>query len=320
MKIIETALQVLNDEIDGINLLKKFFDSNFEHAVKTIFDSNGKVIVTGVGKSGHVGRKISATLSSTGTPSFFIHPTEASHGDMGMIEKNDVILAISWSGETTELGDIVRFAHENKNKLIGLSSNKNSHLANSSDIALNLPNAKEACPNGLAPTTSTTMQLIVGDALAISLLNIRDFNKDNFRSLHPGGRLGAILAKVSDIMHIDDEIPVLNKGSKMSEAIIKISEKGFGCIGIILEDKLIGIITDGDLRRHMGPEMLDKSVEEIMTKDPISIPKQLLVSEALELINKQGVQGLFITDNEKKPLGFVHFHDLIKVIKNWSII
>jgi len=320
MKIIETALQVLNDEIDGINLLKKFFDSNFEHAVKTIFESNGKVIVTGVGKSGHVGRKISATLSSTGTPSFFIHPTEASHGDMGMIEKNDVILAISWSGETTELGDIVRFAHENKNKLIGLSSNKNSHLANSSDIALNLPNAKEACPNGLAPTTSTTMQLIVGDALAISLLNIRDFNKDNFRSLHPGGRLGAILAKVSDIMHIDDEIPVLNKGSKMSEAIIKISEKGFGCIGIILEDKLIGIITDGDLRRHMGPEMLDKSVEEIMTKDPISIPKQLLVSEALELLNKQGVQGLFITDNEKKPLGFVHFHDLIKVIKNWSII
>jgi arabinose-5-phosphate isomerase len=316
MKIIETALQVLNDEIDGINLLKKFFDSNFEHAVKTIFDSNGKVIVTGVGKSGHVGRKISATLSSTGTPSFFIHPTEASHGDMGMIEKNDVILAISWSGETTELGDIVRFAHENKNKLIGLSSNKNSHLANSSDIALNLPNAKEACPNGLAPTTSTTMQLIVGDALAISLLNIRDFNKDNFRLLHPGGRLGAILAKVSDIMHIDDEIPVLNKGSKMSEAIIKISEKGFGCIGIILEDKLIGIITDGDLRRHMGPEMLDKSVEEIMTKDPISIPKQLLVSEALELLNKQGVQGLFITDNEKKPLGFVHFHDLIKVIKN----
>lgn len=316
MKIIETALQVLNDEIDGINLLKKFFDSNFEHAVKTIFESNGKVIVTGVGKSGHVGRKISATLSSTGTPSFFIHPTEASHGDMGMIEKNDVILAISWSGETTELGDIVRFAHENKNKLIGLSSNKNSHLANSSDIALNLPNAKEACPNGLAPTTSTTMQLIVGDALAISLLNIRGFNKDNFRSLHPGGRLGAILAKVSDIMHIDDEIPVLNKGSKMSEAIIKISEKGFGCIGIILEDKLIGIITDGDLRRHMGPEMLDKSVEEIMTKDPISIPKQLLVSEALELLNKQGVQGLFITDNEKKPLGFVHFHDLIKVIKN----
>ena len=189
-------------------------------------------------------------------------------------------------------------------------------MAKSSDIALNLPNAKEACPNGLAPTTSTTMQLIVGDALAISLLNIRDFDKDNFRSLHPGGSLGAILAKVSDIMHIDDEIPVLNKGSKMSEAIIKISEKGFGCIGIILEEKLIGIITDGDLRRHMGPEMLNKNVEEIMTKNPISIPKELLVSEALELINKQGVQGLFITNNEKKPLGFVHFHDLIKVIKN----
>ena len=316
MKIIETALQVLNDEIDGINLLKKFFDSNFEDAVKTIFDSNGKVVVTGVGKSGHVGRKISATLSSTGTPSFFIHPTEASHGDMGMIEKNDVILAISWSGETTELGDIVRFAHENKNKLIGLSSNKNSHLAKSSNIALNLPNAKEACPNGLAPTTSTTMQLIVGDAMAISLLNMRDFDKDNFRSLHPGGTLGAILAKVKDIMHVRDEIPTLSKGCKMSEAIIKISEKGFGCIGITSNDELIGIITDGDLRRHMGPEMLEKNVEEIMTKNPLSISEDLLVSEALKIINNQSIQGLFITNKNNIPIGFVHFHDLIKVLKD----
>ena len=316
MKIIETALQVLNDEIDGINLLKKFFDSNFEDAVKTIFDSNGKVVVTGVGKSGHVGRKISATLSSTGTPSFFIHPTEASHGDMGMIEKNDVILAISWSGETTELGDIVRFAHENKNKLIGLSSNKNSHLAKSSNIALNLPNAKEACPNGLAPTTSTTMQLIAGDAIAISLLNMRDFDKDNFRSLHPGGRLGSILARVRDIMHVGEEIPILNKGCKMSEAIIKISEKGFGCIGITSDDELIGIITDGDLRRHMGPEMLEKNVEEIMTKEPLSISEDLLVSEALKLINNQNVQALFITDKKNIPMGFVHFHDLIKVLKD----
>ena len=316
MNIIESALQVLNDEIDGINLLKKFFDSNFEDAVRAIYDSSGKVIVTGVGKSGHIGRKISATLSSTGTPSFFIHPTEASHGDMGMIEKNDVIFAISWSGETTELGDIVRFAHENKNKLIGLSSNEKSHLAKSSDIPLNLPAAKEACPNGLAPTTSTTMQLIVGDALAISLLNIRDFNKDNFRSLHPGGRLGAILAKVKDVMHVSDETPILNKGCKMSEAIIKISEKGFGCIGITSEDMLIGIITDGDLRRHMGPEMLEKNVEEIMTKDPLNISDDLLVSDALKLINKQGVQGLFVTNQDKKPIGFVHFHDLIKVLKD----
>ena len=294
MKIIETALQVLNDEIDGINLLKKFFDSNFEDAVKTIFDSNGKVVVSGVGKSGHVGRKISATLS--------IRKVRYSLSKKKSYRKG--------SRKARGLSNTLN------NVSTRLSSKKNSHLAKSSDIALNLPNAKEACPNGLAPTTSTTMQLIVGDALAISLLNIRDFDKDNFRSLHPGGSLGAILAKVRDIMHIDDEIPVLNKGSKMSEAIIKISEKGFGCIGIILEEKLIGIITDGDLRRHMGPEMLNKNVEEIMTKNPISIPKELLVSEALELINKQGVQGLFITNNEKKPLGFVHFHDLIKVIKN----
>ena len=316
MKIIETALQVLNDEIEGINLLKEFFDTNFEEAVNIIFKSKGKVIVTGVGKSGHIGRKISATLSSTGTPSFFIHPTEASHGDMGMIEKNDVIFAISWSGETTELGDIVRFAHENNNKLIGLSSNKNSHLAKSSNIALNLPNAKEACPNGLAPTTSTTMQLIVGDAIAISLLNMRDFDKDNFRSLHPGGRLGSILARVRDIMHVGEEIPILNKGCKMSEAIIKISEKGFGCIGITSNDELIGIITDGDLRRHMGPEMLEKNVEEIMTKNPLSISEDLLVSEALKIINNQSIQGLFITNKNNIPIGFVHFHDLIKVLKD----
>ena len=185
MEIIESAQKALNDEIEGLSLLKEFFNSNFEEAVKAIFNSKGKVVVTGVGKSGHIGRKISATLSSTGTPSYFIHPTEASHGDMGMIEKSDIILAISWSGETTELANIVKYALENKIKLIGLSSNKESHLAKSSDIALNIPLVEEACPNGLAPTTSTTMQLVIGDAIAISLLNIREFNKDNFRSLHP---------------------------------------------------------------------------------------------------------------------------------------
>ena len=172
MEIIESAQKALNDEIEGLSLLKEFFNSNFEEAVKAIFNSKGKVVVTGVGKSGHIGRKISATLSSTGTPSYFIHPTEASHGDMGMIEKSDIILAISWSGETTELANIVKYALENKIKLIGLSSNKESHLAKSSDIALNIPLVEEACPNGLAPTTSTTMQLVIGDAIAISLLNI----------------------------------------------------------------------------------------------------------------------------------------------------
>ena len=315
MKIIESAQKALRDEIEGLSLLKEFFNSDFEKAVDAIFNSKGKVVVTGVGKSGHIGRKISATLSSTGTPSYFIHPTEASHGDMGMIEEKDIILAISWSGETTELGNIVKYALENKIKLIGLSSNKESHLAKSSNIALNIPMVEEACPNGLAPTTSTTMQLVIGDAIAISLLNIRDFNKDNFRSLHPGGQLGAALAIVKDVMHSGESLPTIDIGSPMSEALIKISEKGFGCIGVISNNSLEGIITDGDLRRHMGPEILNNKVESIMTKRPQMVSSTLLVSDALKLINNLGIQGLFVTDNGKTPIGFVNFHDLIRVIK-----
>ena len=315
MKIIESAQKALRDEIEGLSLLKEFFNSDFEKAVDAIFNSKGKVVVTGVGKSGHIGRKISATLSSTGTPSYFIHPTEASHGDMGMIEEKDIILAISWSGETTELGNIVKYALENKIKLIGLSSNKESHLAKSSNIALNIPMVEEACPNGLAPTTSTTMQLVIGDAIAISLLNIRDFNKDNFRSLHPGGQLGAALAIVKDVMHSGESLPTIDIGSPMSEALIKISEKGFGCIGVISNNSLEGIITDGDLRRHMGPEILNNKVESIMTKSPQMVSSTLLVSDALKLINNLGIQGLFVTDNGKTPIGFVNFHDLIRVIK-----
>lgn len=315
MKIIESAQKALSDEIEGLSLLKEFFNSDFEKAVDAIFNSKGKVVVTGVGKSGHIGRKISATLSSTGTPSYFIHPTEASHGDMGMIEEKDIILAISWSGETTELGNIVKYALENKIKLIGLSSNKESHLAKSSNIALNIPMVEEACPNGLAPTTSTTMQLVIGDAIAISLLNIRDFNKDNFRSLHPGGQLGAALAVVKDVMHSGESLPTIDIGSPMSEALIKISEKGFGCIGVISNNSLEGIITDGDLRRHMGPEILNNKVESIMTKRPQMVSSSLLVSDALKLINNLGIQGLFVTDDGKTPIGFVNFHDLIRVIK-----
>lgn len=315
MEIIESAQKALSDEIEGLSLLKEFFNSDFEEAVSVIFNSKGKVVVTGVGKSGHIGRKISATLSSTGTPSYFIHPTEASHGDMGMIEKSDIILAISWSGETTELANVVKYALENKIKLIGLSSNKESHLAKSSDIALNIPFVEEACPNGLAPTTSTTMQLVIGDAIAISLLNIRDFNKDNFRSLHPGGQLGAALAIIEDVMHSGESLPIIEIGSPMSEALIKISEKGFGCIGVVSNNSLEGIITDGDLRRHMGPDMLNNKVESIMTKNPQMVSSKLLVADALELINNLGIQGLFVSNNNKIPIGFIHFHDLIRVIK-----
>ena len=213
------------------------------------------------------------------------------------------------------MGNIVKYALENKIKLIGLSSNKESHLAKSSNIALNIPMVEEACPNGLAPTTSTTMQLVIGDAIAISLLNIRDFNKDNFRSLHPGGQLGAALAVVKDVMHSGESLPTIDIGSPMSEALIKISEKGFGCIGVISNNSLEGIITDGDLRRHMGPEILNNKVESIMTKRPQMVSSKLLVSDALKLINNLGIQGLFVTDDGKTPIGFVNFHDLIRVIK-----
>ena len=313
--IKEVARKVLEDEAEGIALLDSFFDENFTLAIKKILEISGKVIVTGVGKSGHIGKKISATLSSTGTPSYFVHPTEASHGDMGMVGSEDIIFAISWSGETSELNDIVHFSKQNNIKLISLTSSSESHLASSADISLILPKATEACPNGLAPTTSTTMQLIVGDAIAICLLNERGFDKDKFKSLHPGGQLGAALSTLEDIMHKEDTIPLLNSGTNMSEALIKISEKGFGCSGVTKNDKLIGIVTDGDLRRHMGPGLLEKTVDEVMNKNPKTASKNMLATDALDLINEIGIQGLFIVDDKKHPLGFIHFHDLIRLIK-----
>ena len=313
--IKEVARKVLKDEAEGIALLDSFFDENFTLAIKRILEISGKVIVTGVGKSGHIGKKISATLSSTGTPSYFVHPTEASHGDMGMVGSEDIIFAISWSGETSELNDIVHFSKQNNIKLISLTSSSESHLASSADISLILPKATEACPNGLAPTTSTTMQLIVGDAIAICLLNERGFDKDKFKSLHPGGQLGAALSTLEDIMHKEDTIPLLNSGTNMSEALIKISEKGFGCSGVTKNDELIGIVTDGDLRRHMGPGLLEKTVDEIMNTNPKTVSQNMLATDALDLINEIGIQGLFIVDEKKHPLGFIHFHDLIRLIK-----
>ena len=313
--ITEIAKKVLKDEAEGVALLDNFFDDNFSATVNKILKISGKVIVTGVGKSGHIGKKISATLSSTGTPSYFVHPTEASHGDMGMVGSEDIIFAISWSGETSELNDIVHFSKQNNIELISLTSSSKSQLAESSNISLILPKATEACPNGLAPTTSTTMQLIVGDALAICLLNERGFDKDKFKSLHPGGQLGVALSTLEDIMHKDETVPLLDSGTSMQEALIRISEKGFGCSGIIQNNELIGIVTDGDLRRHMGPELLKKTVDEVMNKNPKTASKNMLATDALDLINELGIQGLFIVDNEKKPIGFVHFHDLIRIIK-----
>ena len=287
--------------------------SAFRHAVKTIAAAPGRVIVTGLGKSGHVGRKIAATFASTGQPAFFVHATEASHGDLGMVQNGDVVIAVSWSGETPELAAIVTYAKRFAIPLIAITSNGDSALGREADICLSLPNAQEACPNGLAPTTSTTMQLVFGDALAMALLEGRGFTARDFRIFHPGGKLGAKLAFVRDVMHRGDRIPRIGVGAKMADAILEMSAKGFGCVGVFDESgALVGIITDGDLRRHLkSHRIVDTPVEEVMTRSPRTVAPDALVAEALELISRKISALLVVEDGE--VVGIIHFHDLLSV-------
>jgi arabinose-5-phosphate isomerase len=270
------------------------------------------VIVTGMGKSGHVGRKVSSTLSSTGTPSFFVHPGEASHGDLGMITADDVIMALSWSGETAELKDLIDYSRRFQIHLVAVTADANSTLARAADVALILPQAREACPHNLAPTTSSLMQLALGDALAIALLDSRGFTAINFKLLHPGGRLGAMLRFVRDIMHRGSAIPLAALGSPMAGAIVEMSAKGFGCVGVTDRDgRLVGIITDGDLRRHMRPDLLNTCVDDVMTRDPKTVRPDQLASETLEILNSAKVTALIVVD-AGRPVGIVHFHDLLR--------
>jgi arabinose-5-phosphate isomerase len=265
-----------------------------------------------MGKSGHVGRKIAATFASTGTPAFFVHPGEASHGDLGMITADDVILALSWSGETAELKDLTDYSRRFRIGLVAVTAKSDSALAHAADVALVIPQAREACPHNLAPTTSTLMQHALGDALAIALLESRGFTALDFRVFHPGGRLGALLKFVRDIMHTGTAIPLARLGTPMSEAIAEMTAKTFGCVGIIdAAGTLVGIITDGDLRRHMSPGLLDRKVDEIMTRQPTTVRPDQLVSEALELLNTSKKTQLFVVDGGK-PVGVVHFHDLLR--------
>ncbi len=310
------AIRTLRVEAAGLKALETALEGQmrepFEAALKLIIDAPGRVIVTGMGKSGHIGAKVAATLASTGTPAFFVHPAEASHGDLGMITPDDVVVGLSWSGETAELRNIVFYSRRFRVPFIAVTSRAESTLATSADIALIMPKVEEACPHGLAPTTSTLIQLALGDALAIALLESRGFTADDFFKFHPGGSLGANLQHVRDVMHQGDRLPLAPLGTLMKEALLLISQKGFGCLGITDSGgRLVGIITDGDLRRHLSGDILDRPVDEVMTRDPKTIGPDALVASALETLNAAAITALLVVENSR-PVGIVHMHDLLR--------
>src|SRR5690349_19035478 len=314
-RMVASALRTLEAEADGIAALaadiRDGLGGAFVAAVELIHGAKGRLIVTGMGKSGHIGRKIAATFASTGAPAFFVHPGEASHGDLGMITPDDLIMALSWSGETVELKDLIDYSRRFRIGLIGITANGESTLAKAADVVLVLPMAREACPHNLAPTTSSLMQLALGDALAVALLESRGFTALDFRALHPGGRLGAQLQFVADIMRTGADVPLVARSTLMADAIVEMSTKSVGCVGITEAGRLVGIITDGDLRRHMRPDLLDARVEDIMTPRPKTVRPDQLVSEALELLNASNITALMVVD-AGSPVGIVHFHDLLR--------
>ena len=313
-----SALRTLRLEIAGLRALESALAGEmagpFAQACAAIADTRGRVIVTGMGKSGHVGAKIAATLASTGTPAFFIHPAEASHGDLGMIGADDAVMALSWSGETPELRSIVLYSRRFRLPLIAVTSRGDSTLARAADVALVMPRIEEACPHGLAPTTSSLVQLALGDALAIELLERRGFTADDFLKFHPGGSLGASLTRIRDIMHVGEAIPLAPVGARMDAALQLINEKRFGCVGIVDQDGLLaGIITDGDIRRHLaGGDILRRRVEDVMTPGPKTIAPDALAASALDLVNSAAITALMVVE-AGRPVGIVHLHDLLKI-------
>jgi len=310
---LASAHRTLAAERAGLEQLDASLGADFEAVVEKIATADGRLIVSGMGKSGHVAAKITATMASTGTPAHYVHPGEASHGDLGMIAKQDIVLALSWSGETAEWANILAYVKRFNIPLIAMTANPDSTLGQAADICLALPKAKEACPNGLAPTTSTTIQLALGDALAIALLERRGFTASDFKDFHPGGNLGASLTTISDIMHIGAALPLVEEQVKMAEALVIMTAKGFGCLGVTKADgQICGIITDGDLRRHLGKDMLDKPASAIMTSNPKTIHSGTIAAEALNLMNENKIQSLFICENNI-PQGFIHLHDLLRL-------
>ena len=312
-KIINRAKKTLYTEIKEIQNLSKIFNDNFFNAVMLLNKIKGRVIVTGVGKSAHIGNKISATLTSTGTASYFIHATEASHGDLGGIKKNDCILAISNSGETSELSDIINYSKRFDIPIISISSNVKSLLSKNATISIVFKKPIEACPLNLAPTSSTTVSLVIGDCIAMSLLELKGFNSSQFKKFHPGGNLGKDLKKVSEIMHTAKSLPLAKEKDKMSKTLITMTKKSFGCIGVINNSKkLIGIITDGDLRKKMNSKLLSLTASELMTKNPTTGNQNMLVGEILNIMNSKKITNLFICE-KKIPIGIIHIHDLLRL-------
>ena len=311
--IINRAKKTLSTEIKELKNLSKIFNNNFHKAVILLSKVKGRVIVTGVGKSAHIGNKISATLASTGTPSYLIHATEASHGDLGGITKNDCILAISNSGETSELNNIINYSKRFDIPLVSISSNAKSSLNKNSTVGIVYKKPIEACPHNLAPTSSTTIMLVIGDCIAMSLLELKGFESSQFKNFHPGGNLGKDLKRVQEIMHTGSALPLSKENDKMTKALITMTKKSFGCVGVINNyKKLIGIITDGDLRRNMNGNLFNLKAVNLMTKKPSTGNKDMLVGEALNLMNNKKITSLFICE-KNKPVGIIHIHDLLRL-------
>ncbi len=313
---LTVARDVLATEAAGLTALAAALDQRFGAAVDLLAGATGRIVVSGMGKSGHVARKIAATMASTGTPALFVHPAEASHGDLGMIIPGDAVLALSNSGETVELADLVSHAHRVGLPLVGITASTSSALALASTVALILPQAPEAGPIGLAPTTSTTMQMALGDALAIALLARRGFTASDFREFHPGGKLGARLKHARDLMHVGDDLPLAAPGTTMDQALITMNAKRFGCLGVVdPQNRLLGIITDGDLRRAMGQDLLARRVEDVMTRSPKTIGPEALAEDALREMNDtpRRITALFVVDEAQMVHGILHIHDLLRV-------
>lgn len=311
-----SAERTIRTEIAALGLLADALSGSLGRDVARAVDlmaaCEGRIIVTGMGKSGHIAAKASATLASTGTPAQFVHPAEASHGDLGMITTADVILALSWSGETKELASILAYAKRFRVNVVAITSNAASTLGRAADVALVLPIGAEACPLGLAPTSSALEQLAIADALAVALLERRGFTPTDFHTFHPGGRLGARLQFVGDLMHTGDEVPLVRQGLPMSEAILAMTAKGFGTLGVVDDmGTLVGVITDGDLRRHLGDDLLRRPVEEVMNPSPKTIARDVLAGAALEAMNSAKISALFVTD-DGKVTGILHMHDLLR--------
>ena len=311
---IDSARRTLTAEADGLVALARGLDRDFHRAVELLnVADGGRIVVTGMGKSGHVGRKIAATLASTGSPSTYVHPAEASHGDLGMITQRDTVLALSNSGETPELNDIIAYSRRFALPLVAITSRAESTLAQAADVALVLPDVGEACPLGLAPTTSTTLSMAMGDALAVALLERHGFSSADFRIFHPGGKLGKRLLKVADLMHGGEALPLASETLTMGEALLEMTAKSFGCVGVTDDaGRLVGVVTDGDLRRHLDPSLLTRTTAEVMTRAPKTMQPNALAAEALLIMNTHAITSLFVVDPDGRPVGILHLHDCLR--------